>query len=180
MKKQGLLIIVLFALVLNANAQITSASSTPEPERKDKAIKLAGPRAGFTYIGGDLGKQMRDNSIAPYISQVGWQFETRYFETREGLQGLIEAVVLLGGIETQQPVLSGSLLVGFRTKSGLEAGIGPNVSTANNGSSSLVIAVGHTYKSDNVYIPINFALVPSAGAVKYTFLVGFILRKNKD
>jgi len=146
--------------------------------RPSKPIKLSGPRAGLTYIGGDLGKLMKDNNISQYISQVGWQFETRFFETRDGLQGLVETVVLLGGFETEKPVFSGSLLVGFRTKNGFEAGVGPNLSTANDGTTSFVIAVGHTYKSDDIYIPFNFAVVPSAGAVKYSVLIGFILRRR--
>lgn len=178
MKKSTLLIIAMFALILNAKSQISPSTYTPV--RKEKSIKLAGPRAGLTYIGGDLGQLMKDNNMSQYISQVGWQFETRYFETRDGLQGLIETVILLGAIETAQPVLSASALVGFRTRQGFEAGIGPNISTAGGGTSSLVIAFGHTVKNDNVYIPVNFAIVPGASAVKYTFLLGFILRKDTD
>ena len=153
MKKSMFLVISFCIITITATAQL-------DTERASKPVKLAGPRAGLTYIGGDLGKLMRENNISQYISQVGWQFETRYFETRDGLQGLVETVVLLGGFETEQPVLSASLLVGFRTRDGFEAGLGPNISTAGDGTSSFVIAVGHTYKNDNVYIPINFAIVP--------------------
>ena len=178
MKKSMLTMITVCALSLIAVAQGDLGQESMM--RQAKSIKLAGPRAGLTYIGGEMGKYMRDNDIFPYISQVGWQFETRYFETTDGLQGLIETVILLGGFETDQPVLSLSLLVGFRTRDGFEAGVGPNLSTAGDGTSSFVIAVGHTYKNDDVYIPINFAFVPSSGAVKYTFLVGFILRKDRN
>ena len=121
---------------------------------------------------------MVEAGITPYISQFGWQFETRYFQTREGFQGLVETIILVGGFETDKPVLSGTLLVGFRTRSGFEAGVGHNVSTFNGGTSSFVIAVGHTAKTDFVNIPVNFAYVPSAGAVKYTFLVGFNIRRK--
>ncbi len=162
---------------------IAAAQGDSEKEstlRPSKSIKLAGPRAGFTYIGGDLGKQLKDNNISQFISQVGWQFETRFFETRDGLQGLFEVVTLLGGFETSEPAISGSLLVGFRTRSGFEAGVGPSLSSSGGGTNSFVLAVGHTYKNDNIYIPVNFAIDPSPDAVKYTFLVGFILRKDKD
>ena len=178
MKKSMLTMITVCALSLIAVAQGDLGQESMM--RQAKSIKLAGPRAGLTYIGGEMGKYMRDNDIFPYISQVGWQFETRYFETTDGLQGLIETVILLGGFETDQPVLSLSLLVGFRTRDGFEAGVGPSLSTAGEGTRSFVFAVGHTYKNDNVYIPINFAIDPSAGAVKYTFLVGFILRKDRN
>lgn len=139
-------------------------------------IKLSGPRVGLTYIGGDLGQKMIENNINPYISQFGWQFETRYFTTQNGLQGLVETVILLGGFEAEEPVLSGSLLFGFRTRSGFEVGAGPNLSTAS--GNAFVFAIGHTAKTEFVNIPVNFAIVPSSEAVKYTFLIGFNIRRR--
>ena len=139
-------------------------------------LKLAGPRVGITYVSGDLGKMMVENGISPYLSQFGWQFETRYFTTRTGFQGLIETVILVGGLETDNPTLSGSLLVGFRTAAGFEAGAGPSISTS--GGHSFVMAIGHTAKTEYVNIPINFAIDPSSSAVKYSLLVGFNIRKR--
>jgi len=176
MKKSILTLITVCVFSMLTVAQDdTEQSST---SRQAKSIKLAGPRAGITFIGGELGKQMRDNNITTFVSQVGWQFETRFFETRDGLQGLFEVVTLLSGFETSATAVSGSLLVGFRTRNGFEAGVGPSLSSANGGTNSFILAVGHTYKSDNVYIPVNFAVDPSPNAVKYTFLIGFILKKD--
>ncbi len=174
MKKSTIkLTLMLFLAVLSSTVKAQNDSDIiHEP------IKLSGPRAGLTYIGGEQGKKMIENGITPYISQFGWQFETRYFETRDGFQGLVETIILVGGFETDTPVLSGTLLVGFRTSSGFEAGVGPNVSTFDGGTSSFVIAVGHTVKTDFVNIPVNVAFVPSAHAVKYSFLVGFNVRRK--
>jgi len=171
MKKFQLLLVFMCVVYI-------SGFSQSDEEINYTPVKLSGPRAGLTYIGGDLGEKMKLGGINQYISQFGWQFETRYFETKEGFQGLVETVVLLGGFETEKPVLSGTLLVGFRTKSGFEAGAGPNLSTANGGTTSFVFAVGHTAKTEGVYIPVNFAIAPSKDAMKFTFLVGFIIRRK--
>lgn len=166
--KSGFLL-VLFLISFNGMAQYDDGIIY-EP------MKLSGPRVGLTYIGGDLGQMMMDNDINPYISQFGWQFETRYFTTRTGFQGLVETVILLGGFETEEPVLSGSLLVGFRTKDGFEIGAGPNISTAS--GNAFVFAIGHTAKTEFVNIPVNIAIVPSSEAIKYTFLIGFNIRRR--
>lgn len=148
-----------------------------EEEKFYEPMKLSGPRFGFTYIGGDLGELMAENNINQYLTQFGWQFETRWFQTPSGFQGLIETIVLLSGFETEEPALSGSLLVGFRTRDGFEAGVGPNITTKNS-DHAFVFAVGHTAKLDFVNIPINFAIVPSSDALKYTVLVGFNIRRR--
>ena len=111
-------------------------------------------------------------------SQFGWQFETRYFETESGFQGLIEWVPLVAGLETDNPALSLNLIVGFRTRNGFEMGVGPNISTSNGGEYSIIYAAGYSVKFDNIYFPINFAIAPSSEAVKYTLLVGFNLRNR--
>jgi len=139
-------------------------------------IKLSGPRFGFTYIGGKIGRMLEDNNLSVYRSQFGWQFETRWFETSTGFQGLVETVVLLTGFETDDPNLSATLLFGFRTKEGFEAGAGPNITST--GDHAFVIAVGHTAKLDYVNIPFNFAISPSSDAVKYTVLMGFNIRRR--
>ena len=77
-----ILFFAIAVLPMTLHAQESSSEGVNIPSRP---IKLAGPRAGLTYIGGDLGKQLNEYGMTQYISQVGWQFETRYFETRDGL-----------------------------------------------------------------------------------------------
>ncbi|MEZ4827735.1 MAG: hypothetical protein R3C61_15845 [Bacteroidia bacterium] len=64
-------------------------------------VKLAGPRVGITVFTGDMVKYLESQDLAPYMSQFGWQFETRYFQTQSGYQGLVEFVPLIGGLETR-------------------------------------------------------------------------------
>ena len=155
--------------------QSTSAKDDPIVHR---VIKLSGPRFGVTSIKGDQGDMLEAAGLSTLRSQFGWQFETRYFETESGFQGLIEWVPLVAGLETDNPALSLNLIVGFRTRTGFEMGVGPNISTSNGGEYSIIYAAGYSVKFDNIYFPINFAIAPSSEAVKYTLLVGFNLRNR--
>jgi len=156
-------------------AQSTAAKDDPIVHN---VIKLSGPRFGVTSIKGAQGDMLEQAGLSTLRSQFGWQFETRYFETESGFQGLIEWVPLVAGLETDDPALSLNLLVGFRTRSGFEMGVGPNVSTAGGGEFAIIYAAGYSVKFDNVYFPINFAIAPSSESVKYTLLVGFNLRNR--
>jgi hypothetical protein len=175
MKNLAIKLVILLVLII-VSLSVKAQYTQEEEEAMYEPLKLSGPRVGMTYIGGDLGDQMIEYGLNPYISQFGWQFETRYFTTKTGFQGLVETVILLGGFETEEPVLSGSLLFGFRTRTGFEAGAGPNLSTAS--GNAMVFAIGHTAKTEYVNIPVNFAIVPSSESVKYTFLVGFNIRRH--
>lgn len=145
-------------------------------------LKLSGPRVGVTAIGGMMGQFLEANSISPVMSQFGWQFETRYFQTRSGYQGLFEFVPLIGGLESKQTTLSINMLAGFRTPSGFEIGVGPNfaIRAPMSGnpipSNSMVFAVGHSFRVDEVNIPVNVAFSPSANGFSLTAMVGFNIR----
>jgi len=95
MKSLAIKLSLLLALILISLSMMAQV----EDEIVYEPMKLSGPRVGLTYVGGDLGQLMIDNDINPYISQFGWQFETRYFTTSTGFQGLVETVILLGGFE---------------------------------------------------------------------------------
>jgi len=170
MKNLQIIISMGLLILFGVSASAQELFQVPEP------IKLSGPRFGFTHIGGKLGKMLDENNLSTYRSQFGWQFETRWFETSTGFQGLVETIVLLTGFETDDPNLSASLLFGFRTKDGFEAGAGPNITST--GDHAFVIAVGQTVKLDYVNIPFNFAISPTSDAVKYTVLMGFNIRRH--
>jgi hypothetical protein len=168
-------IFCLFLALILSNA-VTAQSI--EDTVYNEPLRLSGPRVGVTIIGGDLGKMLTDNGMKNYISQFGWQFETRYFSTSSGFQGLVEFVPILGGFENDNPTLSATLLVGFRTPEGFEIGAGPNISTAEGGSHSFIFAVGVTAHTDDVNIPVNLAIAPSSNSTKYTLLIGFNVRRK--
>lgn len=133
-----------------------------------------GPRVGFTYIGGETGEFLELHNEPRMVSQFGWQIERRYFKT-SGLEGIVEIITLLNGIETDRPGLSGNILIGMRTDSGFEFGLGPNMSAL--GGPGFLYAFGYTAVIDKVHIPINFAVNPSRDGGAYTILVGMNIIK---
>lgn len=172
-----------------APAPLTSTATTfpdrvpvAEPEAaKDPApyqMKLGGPRFGGTFIaGGKIADRLeKDYDASPFITQFGWQFETRIFSIDEGPSGLIEFVPLIGGIDQGLFLPSASVLIGIRGDSGLELGFGPNFSAAGSG---VVIAAGGNLHSGNVNFPMNFAVVPSKNGTRFSLIFGFNYRTRK-
>src|SRR5688572_31694897 len=65
--------------------------------------------------------------VRPLVSQFGWQFEKRLYTNEQGLTALTEFVPLISGLEQGVALPSLNWLVGVRTASGTEFGIGPNI-----------------------------------------------------
>ncbi|MDP3557235.1 MAG: hypothetical protein Q8T03_07660 [Bacteroidota bacterium] len=146
------------------------SSDFANPRRK----RFGGPRIGLTYLGSGIASDFISNDgKQPLITQFGWQFEGRLFTTDNGTQGLIEFVPLIGGIEQGLFIPSASVLLGLRTdgKHIFEFGIGPNFSVTKDyksntvGSFGVVVAVGTSFKSGNIYFPVTLAFVPGIGSV---------------
>ena len=124
----------------------TSAYAQPE--------ELSGPRLGLTFLSpGEFTNELNSN----WVTQYGWQFETR-FSTGEELVGLVEWVILGGGIEKGYLLPSVSSLVGLRHSNGFEIGVGPNLSISGIG---LVLATGYNFKLGKLNLPVNLSWVPS-------------------
>tara|TARA_A100000164_G_scaffold85444_1_gene73139 strand:+ start:3780 stop:4289 length:510 start_codon:yes stop_codon:yes gene_type:complete len=116
--------------------------------------ELSGPRLGLTYITpGEIVEEI-DGS---FMTQYGWQFETR-FVSGEELAGLVEWVLLAGGLEKGYVLPSVTSIIGLRAKSGFEIGAGPNLSLAGVG---LVFAVGYNFSIGSLNLPLNLSWVPS-------------------
>jgi hypothetical protein len=139
---------------------------------KTKRKSFGGPRIGLTYISpGTSADFIINDGKKPFISQFGWQFEGRLFTINNGMSGIIEFVPLIGGVEQGMFLPSASFLIGLRSggKKPFEFALGPNFSVAADykqervGSVGLVIALGTSFKSDNINFPINIAFVPSIG-----------------
>ena len=125
--------------------------------------RYGGPRVGFTYIGpgtsrGKIAEAFNRGDITPWVSQFGWQFETRIFTLDDGACGLVEFVPMIGGLEQGLFLPSASGILGFRTRSGVELGVGPNLSLSGVG---LVMAAGASFKIGKVTFPINVVFSPS-------------------
>ena len=152
----------------------------------DDRLKFSGPRIGFTIIGnGWVADKIRERGKTPFITQFGWQFETRIFTLSDGATGVFEFVPLIGGMEQGMFLPSVSALMGIRGKKGAEFAFGPNLSLIGAG---MVIAVGSSFHSENVYFPVNLVLIPSVGrieagvkertGVRVSLLIGFMTRKR--
>jgi hypothetical protein len=183
--KRIILTLVLALGLLTANAQID---------------RLSGPRIGFTILThgssadfiNDRGEDYDENTGSSYwtedqkmgfISQYGWQWETRFVDNGQ-VAGLVEWVIVVGGMEQGMFLPAVSSLVGIRTGSGLEAAVGPNLSLSGIG---MVFTLGKNFKSGDLNFPVNIAFVPgkssawgdggeSTGA-RISLIVGFNMSK---
>lgn len=125
--------------------------------------RYGGPRIGFTYLSVGtsrvrIAEAFNRGDITPWISQFGWQFETRIFTLDDGACGLVEFIPMIGGLEQGLFLPSASGILGFRTRSGVELGVGPNLSLSGVG---LVMAAGASFKIGKVTFPINVVFSPS-------------------
>ena len=151
--KRILLTLVLGLGLLTANAQIE---------------KLAGPRIGFTYItpgpiadfiheGFDFDEDDKfGSSGAAFTTLYGWQWESR-FADGGNITGIVEWIVLVGGMEKGMFLPSASSIIGARTDNGLEFGVGPNLSLSGVG---MVFGVGYNFRSGNLNLPVSISFIP--------------------
>jgi hypothetical protein len=154
--KKKLLTLVLVLGLLETNAQID---------------KLAGPRLGFTFISAGLiadvlhkgfyfngGSDGRYGSTGPaFTTLYGWQWESRFADGGEDVVGIVEWIVLVGGMEQGIFLPSASSIIGARTGNGLEFGVGPNLSLSGIG---MVFGIGYNFKSGNLNLPVNISVIP--------------------
>ena len=144
------------SFIISVNAQIKS---------------LAGPRIGTVFISSSLASGFLNGETHLNVEEMpkdytdgkgtitslyGWQFESR-FADGEDITGIVEWIVLAGGIERGKFLPSVSSMVGARTSAGLEIAVGPNLSI---GGISMVFGMGYNFKVGELNMPVNFAFVP--------------------
>ncbi|MER2996920.1 hypothetical protein [Pontibacter populi] len=161
-------------------AEPAQQATTPSPgyyQPEQQHLKLSGPRLGFTVLSSRLVDNLEEEhqeTVSPFITQFGWQFETRIFTLENGTSGLFEFVPLVGGLEQGKFLPSLSALVGIRGPKGMEFGVGPNVSVAGAG---LVFAAGTNFQSQGINFPVNVAFAPSKDGARFSVLFGFNSRR---
>ena len=174
-----LLFVALALSASAASAQIQDpatqgAQAVPEVTRR----QLSGPRFGFTVFTGDVADRRDQADLEPIMTQFGWQWETQLLSTTNGSQALMEWVLLVGGMEQSEFNLSLGWLAGYRLESGVEFGVGPNLSYSADSqetTSSMVFAAGATLPFGDMYLPINFAVSVAKGGPRITALIGWIV-----
>tara|TARA_R110001592_G_scaffold5254_2_gene28902 strand:- start:464 stop:1051 length:588 start_codon:yes stop_codon:yes gene_type:complete len=156
--KKILLTLALGLGLLTANAQIE---------------KLAGPRLGFTFISaGPIADVLNDgfdfdgedeqhgSTGSAFTTLYGWQWESRFADGGGEIVGIVEWIVLVGGMEKGMFLPSASSIIGARMDNGLEFGVGPNLSLSGIG---MVFGVGYNFKSGNLNLPVNISVIPGRG-----------------
>jgi hypothetical protein len=162
-------------LILCTVCLVLICASTAHAQISASSDKLSGPRIGVTAITGSNATRIRDElDVYPVVTQFGWQFETELFRSTTGLSAVTEFVPLVGGLEQGQFLPSLSWMVGLRTSGGAEFAVGPNLSPAGFG---LAFAGGVTYRTGELNLPVNLAVVPSRGGLRISVLGGFNLRR---
>ena len=167
-------VVVLTIMSRDASAQ------TPEPWQTQKPaeeMSLSGPRFGVTFLSDGVRDKLAERGIDVgfSISQFGWQKEKRFLSTPTGWTGVHEFVFLVGGVDQGVFLPSVNWLIGARTSSGFEFAAGPNLTAA---GFALAMAGGVTFRTGNLNVPVNIAIVPSREGQRISLLVGFNMRKR--
>ena len=141
----------------------------------DEEVHLSGPRVGFTVLtAGPLNRGRQEpgyRDLNPFLTQFGWQFETRLFRLPNGVSGLAEFVPLVGGLEQNKFIPSISAILGIRGPKGFEFGLGPNLTPL---GANVVLALGTSFRSKSgLNFPVNLAVVPGNGGARISLLIGF-------
>ena len=158
MKKTIYILFIFSVLTFNATSQINN---------------LSGPRLGAVFISaspassflrgdlaldqtGELPPSFDDFAKGALTSLYGWQFESRFADGYD-VTGIVEWIVLVGGMERGKFLPSVSSMVGARLESGLEFAAGPNLSLA---GVAMVFGIGYNFKAGDLNLPVNLAIVP--------------------
>jgi hypothetical protein len=162
-------LVVLAALTAPAAPPLAAQDDSLQLEQRN----ISGPRIGLTYVSGRRADSvLRENGLAPLLSQFGWHFEQIVRPRTGGPMFVIEEVLLVGAVDQGTAIPSASLLMGIRFPSGLEFGMGPNITPT---GTALAIGVGKSLRYGAVAIPLNVAWVHSPGANRWSFIFGYAM-----
>ena len=92
-----------------------------------------------------------------------------------------QEILVLGGLDQSLLLPTAAVLIGFRSHSGLEIGLGPSLGATASDSSALPIGISVLYalawnfSFSGVHIPVDIAVNPSPrdGLSRFTLMTGF-------
>lgn len=166
---------LLAALAAAAFTLAPSALTGQQPGELVRELSRSGPRFGITWMGGSVADTVSarfDRNIHPVITQFGWQYERQFASLENGPVALNEWILLVGGLDQGVLIPSLTWIVGIRTPSQLEFGIGPNLTPA---GVALALSTGKTFRAGALNVPLNLAVVPSRFGPRVSVLTGFNL-----
>jgi hypothetical protein len=96
----------------------------------------------------------------PYYSLFGFNLEYRVLLGDSRDHFAIQMLLAGFGLEQSVFIPSGALLMGYRSWTGIEVGIGPVVNPSGIG---VIVAVGYTFSFNGVYVPFDVSFqIPNA------------------
>ena len=166
------------------------------PFPRTGARRLSGPRVGVTVLNAatvreineafgacdynpQTGECRREELISeslPVVTQFGWQFERQMAQTSSGLAIITESVLLVGGLERGLALPSASLIVGVRTATGIEIGVGPNLSAT---GAAYAVTLGLANPVGEINVPVNIAAVLGRDGPRFSLLVGLTFSDSR-
>jgi hypothetical protein len=163
------------ALGIIAVACVPLSLRAQQPGELVRQLSRSGPRVGLTWLAPavrDTVSARLDTRIGPVITQFGWQYERQFASLENGPIALNEWILLVGGLDQGVFIPSLTWIVGIRTQSQFEIGVGPNATPA---GVALAFSVGKTFRAGALNVPINLAVVPSRFGQRISMLTGFNL-----
>jgi hypothetical protein len=141
----------------------------------------SGPRLGFMFAPGDaaISHRLKDNGLGGIVSQFGWHFEKRVVPFAGGPTLVTEAIPLFGGVEYGKFVPSLTTILGLRTRSGIEFGMGPSLTlqSAYSANLGLVIAAGRSIDYGDMSIPLNLAVSTNPKGTMISLVAGYSMHQ---
>ena len=178
-------IILVVGGLLLASVVSAAAGDDEYPVTFDKR-NLNGPRFGMTYIAGDgeLYKQLEKNNMGRVVSQFGWHFERQVIPEGGGPQFVVQFVPMLAAVEYGKLIPNFTLAMGVRMPRGWEFGMGPNFFMSRDETdnvrmrTSLLVAVGRSFRYGGVSIPINIAAATAPEGNRFSLIFGYAIGKT--
>lgn len=166
-------LIMLFFLITNLIAE-----ETLKRESQDRKFYAHGPRLGITLlynrnentvgISKDASFILTED-IPPVITQFGYHYDLSLYMSNN-MNPLVQFDGFIGGVENGLFLPSLSMVIGCRIMDIFEIGVGPNISLA---GTAFVIAGGVNFKNENIYFPVNIAIVHAEGRYRISLITGF-------
>lgn len=173
-------------LTITLGALRTSAVTNDAYESTTfKRHNLNGPRMGMSAVlapDSTVQARMKNNDIGTVTSLFGWHFEWLIAPQTVGPAFVIQTVAMIGGVEYGVVLPSVSGMMGIRMPGGVEFGMGPQFGYSGAPeepvTTSIVMAVGHSFDYSGVSIPLNLAYTRNKNSNRLSFVFGYALKRN--
>ncbi len=187
---KGIHVSLIFLLLL----VLASLPVSAQEQEKAKRLEIVyGPRVGVTWVvtspedfdASIQGVFPADREYFPIFTQFGFNLEQRIRLGNTQSHFAFQEVLILGGLDQNILLPSLSLMIGFRSRIGLEFGLGPNVAMKRSPEGagldlSVAYSLGWTFSFEDVFVPVDLAFIPtpSDGKPRITLLTGFNFKKR--